>query len=323
MFYMGTCFTKYKSFIIVLSLNLALNSCGVKLNARKKSTLDYHQSIDGVRKYVGHNLPIPKITDPDIKAGIALYTQHCAGCHGDITKSTKKDRSSEQIANSIAQIAEMKFLKPILQDKQIILIAKALDSRIIFPAPPEALNVYALQLMNRHMISDKFRHIFFSSVAEIETIISANISMQPVMFGGLCTVNHRNCAWVRGTDGSFGFQVNVDGIRSTAPGVSFLGSVNIVREGYLFKTCEQIIAKNSTTSGLLSRLNIDIQSNAATNADVEKITRVMFSGRKASEEVNLAAIALFSEAKAKGLDSLSAWKLLVLGFCQSSMIEVF
>ena len=71
-------------------------------------------------------------------AGGDLYALNCAGCHGDLKLSHKRDRSFAEIKGAISTVSAMAFLAGKLNDEQIYWIAYALSSLATDKTPPEA-----------------------------------------------------------------------------------------------------------------------------------------------------------------------------------------
>jgi mono/diheme cytochrome c family protein len=74
--------------------------------------------------------------------GASLYAQYCAGCHGQLTSTTKPNRTAAQIATAISSVGSMSSLSS-LTTAQIQSIAAALASPMTTPAPTTSVSTGA------------------------------------------------------------------------------------------------------------------------------------------------------------------------------------
>lgn len=74
-----------------------------------------------------------------MQEGVALYSTHCAACHGFLGNSTKIGRTNSQITSAINSQPSMASLKNVLSDGQITSIAAALSGKksIAVPTTPQ------------------------------------------------------------------------------------------------------------------------------------------------------------------------------------------
>lgn len=90
--------------------------------------------------------------------GKTVYARSCAGCHGDVDSSTKKDRTYEQIMTAINTIDAMKGLKLSVTSDQITALVAALrsptstDGRLKYTCDPSKAPKSVIQrLSNREL----------------------------------------------------------------------------------------------------------------------------------------------------------------------------
>ena len=69
--------------------------------------------------------------------GEVLYQKACQSCHGDLAFSTKKNRSSQIISRAIQDVRKMNYLKDLLDEGQVNLIAEVLNQKVIDRISPQ------------------------------------------------------------------------------------------------------------------------------------------------------------------------------------------
>jgi mono/diheme cytochrome c family protein len=73
---------------------------------------------------------------PGTESGDLLYGQYCAGCHGQLSDTTKRGASQENIANALSTVPAMASLKPLFNNEQIARIAVSLSNTNRPPQDP-------------------------------------------------------------------------------------------------------------------------------------------------------------------------------------------
>ena len=115
--------------------------CLNRLRQTAKTAIHQHLSHlkelqDPVREAIIRELsetpPLESSRAPD---GISLYKVHCESCHGDLTASTKRNRSASQIKLAITAVEAMKGLAG-LDDGELDAIASALKKEEPKGEPP-------------------------------------------------------------------------------------------------------------------------------------------------------------------------------------------
>lgn len=115
--------------------------------------------------------------------GKALYSRNCAGCHGSVESSTKKDRTYEQIMTAINTIDAMKGLKNTITSDQIAALAAALrsptaaDGRLKYTCDPSLVSKSTIQrLSNREL-----KNTVLAILAEVDSASANDASLNQLL----------------------------------------------------------------------------------------------------------------------------------------------
>jgi mono/diheme cytochrome c family protein len=239
--------------------------------------------------------------------GKQLYARHCAGCHGELDISQKKNSSSQSISAAIASVPDMQTLK--LSAMEIEAIAVALDDQ----KPP-----YQPLLANSYILTARFQHAFGITNADpalkttFDTLIKEHIGYNESAFSGLCIRHDNNCLPNR---------ADFDNRTQRKLATGMFGRVNASRRGLVINACRKLLSDNSMLSALMQKHGFDA-SQPPNLSMVPRVTAIFHPTADLTGKVETAVGNLLNKMGSENFSNTDRWRYFILPFCQSTLMEM-
>ena len=288
---------KYLSLLSLLLLMLPFSNCQQFEGAHEEGDLSF-------------------LSEDPVPSGIILYTNNCASCHNPIASSNKMYSTAADITEAIANNGTMKTISSLaaLSETEIDLIALALnpDREEVADVPSDVSPVVG----NRDMVQSNLIEVFATSYvfndlgavtgssvsANTVAIIDRNISTRPEAFGGYCS---------RYDSGGECQKADLE--------AQPLPVRSAISQGYLIKTCEEILQTNQPLIAAL--VNSRVMATAASDypainaTSVEKFIHYYSRGRPVSDAAIKSSLDVAADAQSRGLPRADQWRFLILPIC--------
>ncbi len=254
--------------------------------------------------------------DPVVK-GTALYTAHCAICHGPLATSTKLGRTAAQISGAITTIPAMQNLATTLTAKDIEYIAAALGQSTSVPVSGSTAAV--IPIGTRTYMASVFTDIFVDPASTatanttIRNLINSHLLNRPSALGGPCRRYDDVCPEQSGARQASETWDMAD--------AWVLPAATPLREGYITRACNEILAQDLAVTNVLKRAGNLTATAPASDANVGLVYGIFHLGFTvpSSDLTNLKAI--HAGALSRGMSTTDAWRFTILAICQSPGTE--
>jgi len=243
-------------------------------------------------------------------SGAQLYSDFCAGCHQDLERSTKRNRTLVQINTAISTISAMASLSSLLEEERR-LISEALKDA---PPPPGASAFdYSLPLGTRLLVQSRLARVFQnpSSPRPEITSLYQEIVIKTGALGGPC--NHYDKACPSGLAPSI-----------TTAESSMMPAVSVSRFGYRNRACGALTSLDLAVTTALQNSTVDPTSQI-NDAAIDRIYGLFYPGKIPQASVKNALTSLFQQAKSQTSPALTlnGWRMVLYSLCTSPEFDAF
>jgi hypothetical protein len=306
-------------FILISLLGLgffSFNNCSQNafLNSENSSlSTDLASQISNVNGSVPEALT-------DYQKGSRYYVTKCSSCHGSLESSTKRNRSSSEIQDAIGSISQMSFLKNSISPNTVNLISIALNMHAdVKNGPPNSMK---LVVKNREMLAADFSELFLSKETasspdsddlKIKNSIAMLISNRPEFFGANCSRYDANC--LPDTNGLAGRSRG--GFLDGSMTAEQIPSLNTVSQGYVIRTCEEILSVDKAVNVFLSQVSLTNASHSDLS-NIKKVVAYFYRGKVIDDNVLNSLVVLAKANDDKKMSSMDRWRFVLLALCTSS-----
>ncbi|HEX4925992.1 MAG TPA: hypothetical protein VFV50_18005, partial [Bdellovibrionales bacterium] len=182
-----------------------------------------------------------------------------------------------------------------------------------------AVSDLSVPVGNREFVTSQFNDIFTTEPlsadeTRVRTIVSTLVTNQFVAFGGPCDRYDRACPGF--VPGLFGFDTH--GVRANA---SMIATPNVLRRGYIMRTCEEILAIDAAVTNALAAASLTASSNRDTS-NIGLLADVFMPGRPPSAQASAALLSVAEAGAANGFSALDQWRFVMLSLCEASFFEM-
>lgn len=239
--------------------------------------------------------------------GKQLYARYCAGCHGEIDISQKKNSSSQSIAAAIGSVPDMQALK--LSMMEIDAIAAALDDQ---------KPLYQPLLANSYILTARFRYAFGIDSADdglkstFDALIKEHVGYNESAFSGLCIRHDNNCLANR---------ADFDNRTQRKLATGMFGRVNASRRGLVINACRKLLGDNAMLTALMQKHGFDA-AQPPNLSMVPRVTAVFHPTADLTGKVDSAVGNLLNKMGSENFSNIDRWRFFILPFCQSTLMEM-
>ena len=255
-------------------------------------------------------------------AGRILYESNCASCHGGLSASNKRNRTTVQITNAIGSVRTMNFLSFITSSENDS-IAYVLNNDPPVPPvdSPDAIILPSggkskVLISNRHAMTSSLSDLFVDSVNgnssdnTIANSISRYVTSQYESFGGSESLHESTT--IRNID----YRGNSNLLNaSPSPRVS------IIRSGYIQKFCDDTLSVSKSVENLLLKAGLTV-SSPVNLQNVDSVFELFSPGRPATPALLQSLVDIGQAATSNGQSNTDAWRYLILPLCTSGIMEL-
>lgn len=270
--------------------------------------------------------PSPGSPDANLVAGQQLYSTTCAGCHGSLAASQKRNVTSLRLVNALALngVPSMQGLN--LSETQVAQIVLALNS----PPPESESGVAHVRSAIKprgtaQHVAERFRAVFLPDVP-VASYTTDDTALWAIISQNILGRNPANGALTSGRAPFFGGhcsrfesltcpqEMQVSNMRAAA---------NTVRSGLLIRTCESLLANVNNDRALVNAL-ARIGHGTADPLDVSSMRALYRLFQPGAVLPNsIATLLVTFTSGMSGLSNADRWRYAALAICDDVHWEDF
>ena len=246
-------------------------------------------------------------------SSVTLYETNCSACHGNLTVSTKKDKSAAEIQNAINTNPNMKFLS-FLTPEEVQAIADALVTGGADIIKTTVGLQYKPVMGTRLYVSSHMENIFYDSVSPtadddiIRLAITENIERKVANLGGPCGMHDPL---------TYEDKSVCVGPKKTTIKAEMVPTAMALRKGHTTNVCEAILENDKAVATALGRMGLDT-SSAPSEENMRSILQLFFPGLDPNAEVTAAMVNLYNSGDSM-FSTTDRWRYTLLAPCMSSL----
>lgn len=248
-------------------------------------------------------------------SGKELYDRHCAVCHGELAASTKRNKTSEEIAASIQTVGVMKFLGT-MTPAELDAVALALSDAAREEFEPAGGPVVGLApgtrtyfLPTRSFVASQLSAVFSTAANPLSTtLIDRYVTSQAAAFGGACRPYDGKCATTNTPD------------RLANQDAAMQPQASPVRAGLRIQICEKILEQQVHVSNALTNAGLTTDA-AVTRVSAKQLIGLFTPGHPVGDVEADQLVAIATQGKASGFGGVDQWRFVMLPLCTSSNFD--